>query len=55
MYSTYNTVSKNDKVQQPVIFSNIEENQNPLHMHIPTFCRTRKSLIENCGRSKPDK
>jgi hypothetical protein len=26
-----------------------------LHMHIPTFCRTRKSLIENCGRSKPDK
>jgi hypothetical protein len=25
---------KNDKVQQPVIFSNINENQNPWHMHI---------------------
>jgi hypothetical protein len=25
---------KNDKVQQPVIFPNIDENQNPWHMHI---------------------
>jgi hypothetical protein len=25
---------KNDQVQQPVIFPNIDENQNPWHMHI---------------------
>jgi hypothetical protein len=25
---------KNDYVQQPVIFSNMNENQNPWHMHI---------------------
>jgi hypothetical protein len=25
---------KNDKVQQPVIFPNINENQNPWHIHI---------------------
>jgi hypothetical protein len=27
-------VYKNDEVQQPVIFSNIKENQNLLHMRI---------------------
>jgi hypothetical protein len=36
---------KNDIKVKQVNFSNIKENQNPSHMHITTFCKTRTSTL----------